>query len=105
MRRPLLALLVVVILAPAASSQMPLEGSFTAARDCPAYQSIKKQTNPDGASVHTGQSYRLIAKNKETASHYLVEIEGDRPGRTLGRGRLRINRRGRRSAAACSRRR
>jgi len=62
-----------------AAAQIRLEGNFAAARNCPAYQSIAKQTNPGNVTVAAGQTYSLVGKNKETATHYLIEIDGAEP--------------------------
>jgi ribonuclease T2 len=66
-------------MATAAVAQVPLSGSLVASRDCPALQSIRKGTNPGGITLSAGQSYRLIGKNKETATHYWIEVPGAQP--------------------------
>jgi len=63
-----------------AGAQIHLEGSFAATKNCPAYQSIGKQTNPGNVTIAAGSSYALIGKNKDTATHYLIEIDGAEPG-------------------------
>ncbi len=62
-----------------AQAQVPLQGSLVASKDCPALQSIKKGTNPGNVSIAPGQSYRLLGKNKEAASHYWIEVPGAQP--------------------------
>jgi ribonuclease T2 len=62
-----------------AFAQVPAEGRFTAARDCPALQSIRKGTNPGETHVAAGQSYRLMGKNKEAVTHYWIEVPGAKP--------------------------
>lgn len=79
MRRICLVVLCLIMLAPGAAAQLRMDGGFTAAKACPAYQSIKKQTNPGDVSTAVGQTYRLIGKNKEPPTHYLVEIPGAGP--------------------------
>lgn len=61
------------------SAQVAMQGSFIASKACPAFQSIKKKTNPGNDSIVTGQSYRLLGKNKEQASHYWIEVPGAAP--------------------------
>lgn len=41
-----------------------VDGSFEASKECDAYISAKKQTNPDHATVRAGQQYELIEINK-----------------------------------------
>jgi ribonuclease T2 len=62
-----------------ASAQVKLDGSFVAAKDCPAVQSIKKRTNPGNVSITNGQSYKLLGKNREQASHYWISVPGAVP--------------------------
>lgn len=78
--RPLGLLLGLTALALPANAQIRLEGNFAATRDCPAYQSISKQTNPGNVTVNAGNTYPLVGKNKEVATHYLIEISGAEPG-------------------------
>ncbi len=63
----------------AAIAQVKMEGSFKASQSCPAVVSIKKGTNPDNVSLAAGTAYRLLGKNKETASHYWIEVPGAEP--------------------------
>ncbi len=63
----------------AAQAQVKMDGSFVAAKTCPALQSIKKGTNPGDVAVETGKSYRLLGKNKDQASHYWIEVPGASP--------------------------
>jgi ribonuclease T2 len=63
----------------AAFAQVKLDGTFAALKECPAVQSIKKGTNAGNALVSAGQSYVLKGKNKDDASHYLVEVPGAIP--------------------------
>lgn len=79
MNRLALALAALSLSAGMAASQVPAKGTFTAQKSCPAVQSIKKGTNPGDISVSVGESYRLTGKNKEEATHYLVEVPGAEP--------------------------
>jgi ribonuclease T2 len=56
-----------------------MSGSFLATKDCPAFQSFRKATNPGGIKIVPGHSYPLLAKNAPEASHYRVRIEGAQP--------------------------
>jgi len=67
-----------VLIAPS-FGQVRLEGSFAATKNCPAYQSIGKQTNPGNVTLAVGNNYVLIGKNKDVATHYLIEIDGAEP--------------------------
>ncbi|MDB9306514.1 MULTISPECIES: ribonuclease T2 family protein [Cyanophyceae] len=55
------------------------QGQFTATSACEAVSSIKKGTNPDNVTLTPGQIYQIVGKNKDNASHYLVEIAGVSP--------------------------
>lgn len=66
-------------LAVPAGAQVRLEGNFAATRDCPAFQSIGKQTNPGNVTIASGNTYPLVGKNKDIATHYLIEISGADP--------------------------
>ena len=72
----------------AMSADVVMSGSFLATKDCPAFQSFRKATNPGGIKIVPGHSYPLLAKNAPEASHYRVRIEGARAGRALGERRL-----------------
>lgn len=74
------ALLVAVASAPV-QAQIAMSGAFTATQACPALQSIRTGVNPGGATLEPGRSYRLLGKNKEPASHYLVEVDAAEPTR------------------------
>ena len=56
-----------------------MSGSFLATKDCPAFQSFRKATNPGGIKIVPGHSYPLLAKNAPQPSHYRVRIEGAEP--------------------------
>jgi ribonuclease T2 len=80
MRSSKLALVLLVGgMAQPACAQVPLSGDFSAVQNCPAVQSIRKGTNPGNVSVVVGQSYVLRGKNREDASHVLVEVPGATP--------------------------
>ena len=50
-----------------------------AIKDCPAFQSFRKGTNPGGVKIETGQSYPLLAKNASKPTHYRIRIDGASP--------------------------
>jgi ribonuclease T2 len=60
-------------------AEVIMDGSFTASKSCPAFQSIRKQTNPGNATVVAGQSYDVKAKNNVSATHYRIEVPGAQP--------------------------
>jgi len=62
-----------------AAAEMPADGTFTAAKACPALQSIRKGTNPGEVVTSPGQSYRILAKNRKKPSHYRIEVPGAEP--------------------------
>jgi ribonuclease T2 len=61
------------------SADIAVSGSFLATKDCPAFQSFRKATNPGAVKVEAGHSYALLAKNAPNATHYRVRIEGAAP--------------------------
>ena len=62
-----------------AEAQIPLSGTFVASTACPAFQSIKRHTNPGDVTVSSGQSYRLLGENRDPPTHYLLQIPGAQP--------------------------
>jgi ribonuclease T2 len=50
------------------------EGRFTVMKTCPALQSIANNTNPKNIQAIAGSSYSVKGKNKELATHYLINI-------------------------------
>jgi ribonuclease T2 len=63
----------------AASAQIAATGAFKASKACLALQSIRSGTNPGNVQLEIGQSYPLIAKNKQDATYYRVAVEGASP--------------------------
>jgi ribonuclease T2 len=61
------------------SADVTLNGSFLATKECPAFQSFRKGTNPGEVKVEAGHSYPLLAKNAPNATHYRVRIESAAP--------------------------
>ena len=64
---------------PSAQAQVKMDGQFVASKACPAVVSIKKGTNPDNVSVVAGESYRVLGKNKDEATHYWINVPGAQP--------------------------
>ena len=62
-----------------ASADVAVSGSFLATKDCPAFQSFRKATNPGSVKIEAGHYYPLLAKNATNATHYRVRIEGAAP--------------------------
>ncbi len=56
-----------------------MTGSFTARQACPATPSIHSSDNPGGISLEVNHSYKALAKNKDAATHYLLEVPGANP--------------------------
>ena len=74
-------LLLAVSLAGMARADVKMSGSFVADTSCPATQAIKSGRNPDNVSTRTGQSYELLAGNKDLPTHYLIRVPGADPER------------------------
>jgi len=70
----LVALMTFVMPPPAVAAD-----TLLAAQACPAFQSIAKQTNPGGIRLTAGQSYPIVAQNKQPPTWLQVEIEGASP--------------------------
>lgn len=77
----LLILLIGGLASVRADAEVLLEGYFIARKVCPAFQSIKHETNPGNAQTEIARAYDLHSKNAEFASHYLVEFPGVQPSR------------------------
>ena len=58
-----------------------MTGSFTARQACPATPAIHSSDNPGGISLEVNRSYKTVAKNKDAATHYLLEVPGADPQR------------------------
>jgi ribonuclease T2 len=68
-------------LAGVARADVKLSGSFVADAACPATQAIKTGRNPGNISTDAGQSYQLLAGNKDNPTHYLILVPGADPQR------------------------
>ncbi|MEA5535471.1 ribonuclease T2 family protein [Crocosphaera sp. XPORK-15E] len=62
-----------------ASASVKLDGKFTAQESCAALQSIRKGTNPGNIFIKPQETYQVLAKNKDDASHYQIKIDGVEP--------------------------
>src|SRR5436190_22786322 len=71
--------LAVTALAGPADAQVPLDGYFITLRQCPAYQSFRRQTNPGNVMTVVDRAYPLYAKNAADATHYLVDVREASP--------------------------
>jgi ribonuclease T2 len=65
----------------AARAEVKMSGSFVADAACPATQAIKSGKNPGNISTEAGQSYNLLAGNKDAPTHYLIQVPGADPER------------------------
>jgi ribonuclease T2 len=78
MRRTFLAVLAAILAWPVAA-ETQLSGTFTASSECPAFQSISRETNPGGIMVTPGRSYDLLAGNKAEPTHLRIVVPGASP--------------------------
>jgi ribonuclease T2 len=62
-----------------AAADVALQGSFTAAKVCPALQSIRKATNPGNVELVVGRAYDVLAQNAQVPTHYRIRIQGAEP--------------------------
>jgi ribonuclease T2 len=74
-----LAVFVLAVASAPLAADVRLDGTFVAREACPAYRSIRNQTNPGSVRIEPGSSYPLVAKNKPDATYYLIEIAGAEP--------------------------
>jgi ribonuclease T2 len=83
MRRLLLAATISfsALIAGASMAQVSMTGSFTARQACPATPSIHSSANPGSVSLEANRSYKILGKNKDAATHYLLEVPGAAPAR------------------------
>ena len=84
MARMILLLLTAVLLnsfAKAAFAEIRLEGYFIAEDRCPAFQSLRKLSNPGDVHTEVGRAYQVLGKNKVPGSHYRIRIEAQPPER------------------------
>lgn len=58
---------------------VPLDGVLIAERPCPAQASIKRNTNPGELRLTPGERYPVIGKNRDDASHYLIQLDRTPP--------------------------
>ncbi|NES18684.1 MAG: ribonuclease T [Symploca sp. SIO3E6] len=56
-----------------------LNDQFVAEEACEALQSIRKGTNPGNIQLTPQETYPVVGKNRDDASHYLLRIEGAEP--------------------------
>ena len=52
----------------------PIEGCFVAKKNCEAFRSIRKKTNPSKVRLEKFNLYEVQSKNKDKASYYQVNI-------------------------------
>jgi ribonuclease T2 len=79
--RRLFAFALATLLTVPAYAEVRLSGNFTASQACPAYQSINRQTNPGNVETKPGQSYQLLAGNRDNPTHFSIVIPGASPDR------------------------
>ena len=83
LRAPLLLALssAAVLSADTAFAEVALSGYLIATDACPAPRTIRNPVNPGDVTTETDRAYRLVGKNKEAATHYLVIVPGADPER------------------------
>ena len=60
----------------AIQATVPITGYFIAEQSCPALHSINTQSNPGNVMLQPGFAYTVTGKNKEAATHYLIQFKG-----------------------------
>lgn len=74
-----------------AFANLPMTGRFIAEARCPSLPEIGAVDNPGAVATEPGREYRLLARNSEAATHYLIELpEAEPPLRwvAIGCGRV-----------------
>ncbi|AOE82747.1 ribonuclease T2 family protein [Pseudomonas sp. TCU-HL1] len=65
----------------------PAQGNFVANQRCDAFQSIRKQTNPDDLKVQPGQRYEVVEVNRREYDWLRIRVPGsDTPLRWVSAG-------------------
>ncbi|MCO6056259.1 ribonuclease T(2) [Pseudomonas sp. MOB-449] len=65
----------------------PAQGRFVASQRCEAFQSIRKQTNPDDLKVQPGQRYEVVEVNRREYDWLRIRVPGsDTPLRWVSSG-------------------
>ena len=67
-----------IFITPAIAS-VKLNGTFVTEKSCEAFLSIRRKTNPGNVLVKPDETYEVVAKNKEDATHYQIKINGIDP--------------------------
>ncbi|MCV3209109.1 ribonuclease [Mesorhizobium sp. YC-39] len=73
--------LLAMLLTGTARAEVKMSGAFVADAACPATQAVKSGKNPGDISTSAGQSYELLAGNKDAPTHYLIRVPGADPER------------------------
>ncbi|MFC1603227.1 ribonuclease T [Pseudomonadota bacterium] len=69
-----------LITSSASLAEVKIDGHFIANnKDCPAYQSIKKKTNPGNIQLTEDMAYEVMSKNKFDATHYRIRVKNAAP--------------------------
>ncbi|MBT8767827.1 ribonuclease T2 family protein [Metapseudomonas boanensis] len=77
MKAPLVALFAGLVgLSPFFATAEPAQGSFVASQRCEAFQSIRKQSNPDDLAVQPGQRYDVVEVNKREYDWLRIRMPG-----------------------------
>jgi ribonuclease T2 len=58
-----------------AQATVPISGQLVAERACPALASIKQSSNPGALMLQPGHRYPVVGKNRQDASHYLIQLD------------------------------
>ena len=62
-----------------ALANVPMTGRFIAEARCPSLPEIGTVDNPGAVATEPGREYRLLARNSEAATHYLIEFPDAEP--------------------------
>jgi len=64
-----------------ASASIKVTGEIVATKECEAYASIRKQSNPGDVTLRLAVSYSVVEANKASATWYRIKVEGAKPVR------------------------
>lgn len=79
--RRIIGVMIILMWPSVVTATVPMDGYLIAEKACPAYQSIKKGTNPGTVTLQPGFAYRVTGKNKPNATHYQVVVDDVKPKR------------------------
>lgn len=79
LRPPIVPLVSLLLIWAGGARAEAFAAALVAERDCPATVAIKRDDNPGEVRLRSGDSYRVLGRDRAKATYYLLRIEGARP--------------------------